>query len=80
MIGAEIAYGNGVTVIGRRRVMPMIVAAGGLRAIRTRRFSLHLGRNAVHYAAQFLWFLAITLIPIAEVFIREAQSRLLTRV
>jgi len=46
---------------------PMIAAAGGLRAMRTRRFGGHLARNAVHYVAQFLWILAITMIPIAEV-------------
>jgi len=47
--------------------VPMIAATGGLRAMRTHRFHGHLARNAVHYAAQFLWFLAITMIPIAEV-------------
>jgi len=46
---------------------PMIFAAGGLQAMRTRYFGRHVARNAVHYAAQFLWFLAITMIPIAEV-------------
>jgi drug/metabolite transporter (DMT)-like permease len=35
--------------------------------VRTRHFGRHVARNAVHYAAQFLWFLAITMIPIAEV-------------
>jgi drug/metabolite transporter (DMT)-like permease len=47
--------------------LPMVAAAGGVRGIRTRHFGLHFGRNAVHYVAQFLWFLAITMIPIAEV-------------
>ncbi|HTP99167.1 MAG TPA: DMT family transporter [Casimicrobiaceae bacterium] len=46
---------------------PMVVAAGGLRAMRTRRFGRHVARNVVHYSAQFMWFLAITMIPIAEV-------------
>ena len=55
------------SLIGIVLFLPMIVAAGGLRTLRTRRFRLHFGRNAVHYAAQFLWFLAITMIPIAEV-------------
>jgi len=47
--------------------VPMIAAAGGVRAMRTRHFGSHFTRNAVHYVAQFLWFLAITMIPIAEV-------------
>jgi drug/metabolite transporter (DMT)-like permease len=55
------------SLLGIVLFVPMIVAAGGMRAVRTRRFGRHLARNAVHYAAQFLWFLAITMIPIAEV-------------
>jgi len=55
------------SLLGILLFLPMIVAAGGLRAIRPRHFGLHCGRNAVHYSAQFLWFLAITMIPIAEV-------------
>ena len=55
------------SLLGIVLFLPMIAAAGGIRAIRTRHFGRHLGRNAVHYVAQFLWFLAITLIPIAEV-------------
>jgi drug/metabolite transporter (DMT)-like permease len=55
------------SLLGILLFLPMIVAAGGVRAIRTCHFGLHFGRNSVHYVAQFLWFLAITLIPIAEV-------------
>jgi drug/metabolite transporter (DMT)-like permease len=55
------------SLLGIVLFLPMIAAAGGFRAVRTRRFGRHLGRNAVHYVAQFLWFLAITMIPIAEV-------------
>lgn len=55
------------SLLGIVLFLPMIASAGGFRAMRTRRFGLHFGRNAVHYAAQFLWFLAILMIPIAEV-------------
>lgn len=55
------------SVLGIALFAPMVAAAGGLRAMRTERLPLHVGRNAVHYSAQFLWFFAITLIPIAEV-------------
>jgi len=55
------------SLLGIALFLPMIAAAGGIRAIRTRHIGRHLGRNAVHYVAQFLWFLAITMIPIAEV-------------
>lgn len=54
-------------MLGLLMFAPMVMAAGGLRAVATHRFRLHLARNAVHYGAQFLWFLAITMIPIAEV-------------
>lgn len=55
------------SLLGIVLFLPMVAAAGGARAVRTRRFGLQVGRNTVHYAAQFLWFLAITMIPIAEV-------------
>ena len=35
--------------------------------MRTGRAGLHLTRNTFHYAAQFGWFLALTMIPIAQV-------------
>jgi drug/metabolite transporter (DMT)-like permease len=55
------------SLIGIVLFAPMVMAAGGLRAMRTRHFGRHVARNAVHYSAQFLWFLAIMMIPIAEV-------------
>ncbi len=47
--------------------VPMVVSAGGLRAMATHHFGRHFARNSVHYGAQFLWFAAINLIPLAEV-------------
>jgi len=55
------------SLLGLVLFAPMIAAAGGVRAVRTHHFRRHFTRNAVHYVAQFLWFLAITMIPIAEV-------------
>ena len=55
------------SLVGLLMFLPMIAANGGLRAMRTRRLGAHVARNTVHYAAQFLWFVAITMIPIAEV-------------
>ena len=45
----------------------MVRAAGGLDAIQTSRLPQHVLRNAVHYAAQYGWFVALTLIPLAQV-------------
>lgn len=55
------------SVLGIVLFLPMVIAAGGMRAIRTERIGLHVSRNIVHYVSQFLWFVAITMIPIAEV-------------
>jgi drug/metabolite transporter (DMT)-like permease len=55
------------SLLGIVLFLPMVAAAGGVRAVRTHHLGLHVSRNAVHYVAQFLWFLAITMIPIAEV-------------
>jgi drug/metabolite transporter (DMT)-like permease len=55
------------SLLGIALFAPMIIAAGGVRAMRTRHFGSHFSRNAVHYVAQFLWFVAIMMIPIAEV-------------
>ncbi len=44
-----------------------VVAARGFAPARTRHFRLHLARNVVHYAAQYSWFLALSLIPLAQV-------------
>lgn len=55
------------SLLGILLFLPMVIAAGGLRAMRTRRFGHHVARNTVHYTAQFLWFVAIGMIPLAEV-------------
>ena len=46
--------------------IPFILWYGG-EPLRTRRLPWHLARNIVHYSAQYCWFLAISLIPLAEV-------------
>ncbi len=55
------------SVLGLVLLAPLVHAAGGLAAMRTRRPGAHLARNVVHYAAQYGWFFALTLIPIAQV-------------
>ncbi len=46
-------------------------ALGRLGEIRTERLGAHLGRNLVHYTGQNLWFFALPLIPLAQVFALE---------
>jgi len=55
------------SVLGFVMLWPLLHASGGFAAMRTRRIGRHLARNTVHYAAQFGWFLALTMIPIAQV-------------
>jgi drug/metabolite transporter (DMT)-like permease len=55
------------SVLGFALLWPLLHGSGGLAAMRTGRIGGHIARNTVHYAAQFGWFLALTLIPIAQV-------------
>ena len=55
------------SALGMLMLWPLVRAAGGLSAVRTEKLPQHALRNAVHYAAQYGWFLALTLIPLAQV-------------
>ena len=55
------------SVMGMAMLWPLVRSAGGLAGIQTQRLPQHVLRNAVHYAAQYGWFLALTLIPLAQV-------------
>lgn len=55
------------SVIGLILLYPLIHLNGGLAGMKTARPLQHIGRNVVHYAAQYGWFLALTLIPLAQV-------------
>ncbi len=50
--------------------------AGTLGQVRTRRLPLHVLRNAAHFAGQNLWFYALPLIPLAQVFALEFTAPL----
>lgn len=55
------------SVLGIALLWPLVRAAGGRAALRSERLPTHALRNAVHYAAQYGWFAALTLIPLAQV-------------
>lgn len=55
------------SVLGIALLWPLVRAAGGRVALRSERLPTHALRNAVHYAAQYGWFAALTLIPLAQV-------------
>ena len=54
------------SVIGMAMLWPLVRAAGGLSAVKTERLPQHALRNAVHYVAQYGWFVALTMIPLAQ--------------
>jgi drug/metabolite transporter (DMT)-like permease len=55
------------SLIGFALLAPMVWRQGGLRAMATTRPLQHICRNTAHYTGQYLWFLALTMIPIAQV-------------
>jgi drug/metabolite transporter (DMT)-like permease len=55
-------------------LLAVIAALGRRHEIRTERFGRHVLRNITHFAGQNLWFLALTLIPLAQVFALEFTS------
>ncbi len=55
------------SLIGLVMLAPLVHAAGGLPALMTARMPHHVARNVVHYAAQYGWFVALGLIPLAQV-------------
>lgn len=55
------------SIIGLLMLYPLIHMNGGLASMKTSRPLAHICRNVVHYAAQYGWFVALTLIPLAQV-------------
>lgn len=55
------------SLIGLVLLWPLVRAAGGPGAMRSRRLKQHVLRNSVHYLAQAGWFFALSMIPLAQV-------------
>lgn len=64
------------SVVGFVIVVIVARATGHLAEVRRDRLGLHVIRNLCHFTGQNLWFLAITLIPLAQVFAIEFTSPL----
>jgi drug/metabolite transporter (DMT)-like permease len=62
--------------IGIAVVVACALAMGTLRQVRSDRLGLHLVRNLFHFSGQNLWFYAITMVPLAQVFALEFSSPL----
>lgn len=59
------------SVIGLGVVCAVLTLRGGWSGISTRRLGMHGLRNTVHFAGQNLWFYAVTVTPLAQVFALE---------
>ncbi len=64
------------SAVGLAVVLVVASAAGTLHQVTRRHTGVHLLRNICHFAGQNLWFLAITLIPLAQVFALEFTAPL----
>jgi drug/metabolite transporter (DMT)-like permease len=64
------------SLIGIVVVVAVAGATGQLHVIRARKMGWHAARNLSHFAGQNLWFYAITVIPLAQVFAMEFTSPL----
>jgi drug/metabolite transporter (DMT)-like permease len=59
------------SVVGFVLVLGAAVVLGRVRDLAPRRMGLQFTRNAIHYAGQNLWFYAVTVAPLAQVFALE---------
>ena len=62
------------SVIGWVLVVGIAAALGQLARIRRNRLGSHVLRNVFHFSGQSLWFYAVTVIPLAQVFALEFTS------
>lgn len=60
---------TGIVIIGS-----IALYTGKIQLMRTERLGLHMLRNIAHFTGQNLWFFAITVIPLAQVFSLEFTS------
>ncbi len=59
------------SVVGFAVVCALLTLTGNWAQVSTRKLWLHGARNTVHFAGQNLWFFAVTVIPLAQVFALE---------
>lgn len=64
------------SLLGFVIVVLVLVATGNLGEVSTRDFTTQSARNLVHFCGQNLWFFAVSVIPLAQVFALEFTSPL----
>ena len=68
------------SIIGFFILLPLVQMEGGFKAMCSQRPLQHIGRNVVHYAGQFAWLYALTLIPLAELISIEFTTPIWTAI
>ncbi|WP_291732790.1 DMT family transporter [Leisingera sp. F5] len=64
------------SLVGVIIVVSLLTVTGSWHQISSARLSVHAVRNLFHFTGQNLWFLAVTLVPLAQVFALEFTSPL----
>ncbi|PCJ07626.1 MAG: EamA family transporter [Rhodobacteraceae bacterium] len=64
------------SLIGVIIVVAVLTLTGSWKQVSRQRLGIHLIRNAAHFTGQNLWFFAVTMIPLAQVFALEFTSPL----
>ncbi|MGG7566241.1 DMT family transporter [Rhodovulum sp. DZ06] len=64
------------SIIGLFIVCTLLGVRGELRGLRVQRVKLHVVRNLFHFTGQNLWFFAVTMIPLAQLFAFEFTNPL----
>lgn len=64
------------SLIGVIIVVAVLTITGSWKQVSHQRLGTHLIRNAAHFTGQNLWFFAVTMIPLAQVFALEFTSPL----
>lgn len=62
------------SAVGIPLVLLLAAATGQMRAIKVERMGGHFLRNLIHFTGQNLWFWALTMIPLAQLFALEFTS------
>ncbi|MCF6429327.1 DMT family transporter [Leisingera sp. MMG026] len=64
------------SLVGVIIVVSLLTATGSWHQVSSARLGVHAMRNLFHFTGQNLWFLAVTLVPLAQVFALEFTSPL----
>lgn len=62
------------SLVGVVIVVAILTITGRWRRVQRQRLGVHLLRNTCHFTGQNLWFLAVTMVPLAQVFALEFTS------